>query len=41
MMNVALGQEEEPFCALSLLTMTSLRDPWAKCVQEPFCVVIS
>ncbi len=29
MKNVALGQEEIPFCALSLLTMTSLRNPWA------------
>src|SRR5258708_35917405 len=28
MKNVALGQEEIPFCALSLLTMTSLRNPW-------------
>jgi hypothetical protein len=27
-MNGAPGQEEVLFCALSLLTMTSLRNPW-------------
>ena len=32
-MNVAPGQEEVPFCALSLLTMTSLRNSWAERVQ--------
>jgi hypothetical protein len=29
MKSVVLGQEEIPFCALSLLTMTSLHNPWA------------
>ena len=28
MTNVALGQEEVYFCAFSLLTLTSLRNPW-------------
>src|SRR5260370_41610601 len=35
MKNVALGQEEIPFCALSLLTMTSLRNPWEIEVADP------
>jgi hypothetical protein len=34
MKNVALGQEEIPFCALSLLTMTSLRNPWVTEAHE-------
>ena len=29
MMNVALGQEEVYSCAFWLLTMVSLRNPWA------------
>jgi len=33
MKNVALKQEEMPFCALSLLTMTWLRNRLAKAYQ--------
>ena len=33
MKNVALKQEEIPFCALSLLTMTWLRNPLALAYQ--------